>query len=76
AVLDPTIGAILDVWEEIAATDGLTSRMSLAHVEPIGRQNLERVAALGIGLAIQDRMIFRAADSAAFWGAEIGAAAP
>ncbi len=76
AVLDPTIGAILDVWEEIAATDGLRSRMSLAHVEPIGRRNLERVAALGIGLAIQDRMIFRAADSAAFWGDEIGAVSP
>lgn len=76
AVLDPTIGAILDVWEEVAADIGLGGRMSLAHAEPIGQRNLERAKALGVGIAIQDRMIMRSADSAAFWGDEVGANAP
>lgn len=76
AVLDPTIGAVLDVWEEVAADIGLGGRMSLAHAEPIGQRNLERAKALGVGIAIQDRMIMRSADSAAFWGDEVGANAP
>ncbi|MBK5269093.1 MAG: amidohydrolase [Acidimicrobiia bacterium] len=76
AVLDPTIGAVLDVFEEVAADVGLRGRVSLAHAEPIGRRNLERVKALGIGIAIQDRMIMRSADSAAFWGEEIAIDSP
>lgn len=76
AVLDPTIGAVLDVWEEVAADIGLAGRMSLAHAEPIGRRNLERAKALGVGIAIQDRMIMRSADSAAFWGDDVAANSP
>jgi predicted amidohydrolase YtcJ len=76
AVLDDTIGAVLDVWEQVDAEIGLGSRWSLAHVEPIGADNLRRVSGLGLGLGVQNRLMYRAADSAALWGDEVVADAP
>jgi len=46
-------------------------RISLAHIEPIIDADLDRMARLGIGAGIQDRMVFRAADSAAAWGTDV-----
>lgn len=70
AVLDTTITTILDVWERVDRDLPLAGRRwSLAHAEPISRLNLLRVAALGVGLAVQDRMVYRGAASAAAWGA-------
>lgn len=70
AVLDHTISDVLDVWEEVAAESGLRGRYSLAHIEPISGRNLDRMQALGVGAGIQNRMMFRAADSAAVWGGD------
>lgn len=75
AIFDQTISDILDVWEPIHAEIGLP-RTSFAHAEPISRASLERAKALGTGIAIQDRMIWRMADSAALWGDEVAANAP
>lgn len=72
AVLDDTIGAVLDAWEHVAADHDLGAlHWSLAHVEPISPANLARVAALGIGVGVQDRMVYRATDSAAVWGDDV-----
>ncbi len=69
AVLEDTITAVLDVWERVDRDHRLADlRWSLAHVEPISSTNLDRVAALGCGLAVQDRMVYRATDSARVWG--------
>lgn len=69
AVLDDTASAILDVWERVAADHDLAAlRWSLAHVEPISARNLDRIARLGIGIAVQDRLVYRAAASASVWG--------
>ncbi|HSK95377.1 MAG TPA: amidohydrolase, partial [Euzebyales bacterium] len=69
AVLDDTISAVLDVWERVDRETPLVDlRWSLAHVEPISMRNLDRVAALRCGLGVQDRMVYRATDSAAVWG--------
>lgn len=69
AVLDDTTSAVLDVWERVAEQVPIAgSRWSLAHVEPISDHNLDRVAALGAGIAIQDRLVYRATDSARVWG--------
>jgi len=71
AVLDDTISAVLDVWEAVDRDIPLAGlRWSLAHAEPISQRNLGRVAALGCGIAVQDRMVYRATDSAAVWGAD------
>lgn len=77
AILDTTISAVLDVWEELDAEFGLAGRrFSLAHAEAIGEENLRRVAALGVGIAVQNRLMFRSADSAALWGDEVAGSAP
>ncbi len=69
AVLDDTAAAILDVWERVDARHPIgTARWSLAHAEPISDGNLDRLRALGAGVAVQDRLVYRAADSAAAWG--------
>lgn len=77
AIFDSTIRAVLDTWEEIDRRHGLAGRRwSLGHAEPISRESLERVKNLDMGIAIQNRMMFRQADSTALWGAEIGENAP
>lgn len=77
AILDPTISHVLDVWEEANEIAPLRDlRWSLAHAEPMGDANLDRAAALGIGIGVQARMMFRAADSAALWGDEVLLRAP
>jgi hypothetical protein len=77
AIFDATISAVLDVWEEIHRRHGLPGRrFSLAHAEPIQRPNLERVQKLGIGIAVQNRLMYRSADSAALWGDEVASCAP
>lgn len=71
AILDDTITAVLDVWERVARDHPVADlRWSLAHVERISAENLDRVRALGCGVAVQDRMVYRAADSARVWGEE------
>jgi predicted amidohydrolase YtcJ len=75
AIFDATISDILDIWESVHADIGLP-RTSFAHAEPISSASLERVKALGVGVAIQDRMIWRMADSAALWGSDVAAEAP
>lgn len=77
AIFDDTISAVLDVWEEIDRRHGLPGRrFSLAHAEPISRRSLERVRQLGAGIAVQNRLMYRSADSAALWGNDVAAAAP
>lgn len=72
SVLDDTTSKILDVWERIDAHHPIrSSRWSLAHAEPISEANLDRVARLGAGIAVQDRLVYRATDSANAWGADV-----
>lgn len=75
AIFDSTIADILDVWEEVDDDVGL-ARTSFAHAEPMSIASLQRARALGLGIAIQDRMIWRMADSAALWGQDVAANAP
>jgi hypothetical protein len=72
AVLDGTVTTVLDVWERVDREWPLSElRWSLAHAEPISAGNLGRVAGLGVGIAVQDRMVYRATDSAAVWGIDV-----
>lgn len=77
AVRDGTVGAVLDVWERIAQDHSLNAlRWSLAHADEVSDQNLDRIARLGVGVAVQDRLVYRATDSATAWGAEAVRRAP
>jgi predicted amidohydrolase YtcJ len=77
AVLDASTGSILDVWEAVAERTPIAPlRFSIAHADEIGEQNMQRARALGIGLALQNRLVLRAADSARAWGDDAVAAAP
>ena len=71
AVMDESIDRILDCWERVHATtpiDGL--RFSLAHGDRIGPRNIQRLKALGIGLEVDARQVFRSSASQAVWGAD------
>ncbi len=77
AVTDESVGAILDAWEAIARRRSLVSlRFSLAHADAISEPNLQRARALGLGLAVQNRMSLRAVGSARVWGEAAVAQAP
>lgn len=74
AVMTRTITRMLDVIERVLARvpiDPARVRVSLAHIEPITDDDLDRMARLGIGAGIQDRMVLRAADSAEVWGEDV-----
>ena len=71
AIRDDSAGAIIDAWEEVDRRHPLAGlRFCLAHAEGISERNLKRARALGLGLALQDRMLMRAAGTVAGWGAE------
>lgn len=77
AVWDTTIAAVLDVWEEVDREIPLAGRrFSIAHADMITAGDLARVRRMGIGITVQDRLIFRSADSATAWGAEKAHVAP
>jgi len=60
ATYDESIGRILDVYEKVAREipfDGL--RWTIDHAETISPRNIDRVRALGGGIAIQHRMAYQ-----------------
>ena len=77
AILDGTASAILDAWEEVDATHPIGGlRFCLAHAEGISERTMARARALGLGLALQDRMLMRASGSVPGWGAPAVEQAP
>jgi predicted amidohydrolase YtcJ len=77
AILEATLGAVLDAWEEIAAGASLAPyRFAICHAEAIGPASIERAARLGIGVAVQNRLMLRGSDSARAWGAAVARQAP
>jgi hypothetical protein len=77
AILEASASAILDAWESVDRVHPIGGlRFSLAHAEGVGERTLRRARALGLGLAVQDRMLMRASGSAPVWGADAVAQAP
>ncbi len=69
AILDRSIGTILDAWQEIGRPDEIAQlRFTITHVDQVGEENLQRIRELGVGLTIQNGMAFRGHDSIATWG--------
>ncbi|MEO1687256.1 MAG: amidohydrolase [Pseudomonadota bacterium] len=61
---------LLPVYEAVAKGAGLTPGWFVDHVETFSQRNLERIAALGGGIALQNRIQFQAEDFIANYGME------
>ncbi len=71
AVLDSSVSRIVDCWESVNSEIPLAGlRFSLAHADRISPRNLSRLRALGAGVVLDDRQVFKAATSAAAWGGD------
>lgn len=78
AVLDGTLGRILDAWEEVDRESGGVrgAGFSIVHADEASRANLERLARLGAGVLVQNRLLLKGGDYVDAWGEEATASAP
>jgi predicted amidohydrolase YtcJ len=78
AVLDATLGRILDAWEAVERETGLVAGrgFSIVHADEASRANLERIARLGAGVLVQNRLVLKGADYVEAWGSEATRNAP
>ncbi|WP_299653447.1 amidohydrolase [uncultured Jannaschia sp.] len=77
ATYDETITRALDVFESVARDvpfDGL--HWIIDHAETISDRNIDRIAALGGGIAVQHRMAFQGEDFVERYGAAAAEATP
>jgi predicted amidohydrolase YtcJ len=83
ATYDQTISKILDVFEDVdrgeraAGRPGFSGvRWTIDHAETVSAASLDRIKALGGGIAVQNRMAFAGEDFLARYGESAVAAAP
>ena len=77
ATYDQTIGRALDVFERVNRDVPLARvHWFFDHAETISPRNIDRVKALGGGIAVQHRMAYQGEDFAQRYGAELTAEAP
>jgi len=80
AVLDATLGRILDAWEQVEAETGRVAGRgwSIVHADEASRASLERLARLGAGVLVQNRLILKGGDyvDSDFWGHDATRNAP
>lgn len=78
AVLDRSLGRVLDAWEEVErSTGGIAGAgFSIVHADEASRANLERIARLGAGVLVQSRLLLKGGDYVDAWGARTTASAP
>jgi predicted amidohydrolase YtcJ len=78
AVLDTSLGRVLDAWELVERETGTLStlRFSIVHADQACEQNVARIAALGAGVMVQNRMNLQASDYVATWGSDAVRSAP
>ncbi|MDY6949064.1 MAG: amidohydrolase, partial [Pseudomonadota bacterium] len=70
ATYDETIDRFLGVFERVNGRTPFRTRFIIDHAETITPKNIERIAALGGGIAIQDRMAFQGEYFVARYGAD------
>jgi len=70
AVLDTSVDRILHCWEQVAAEHPIGDlRWSVAHADRISQRNIERLAALGAGILVDDHLALSAPAAERAWGA-------
>lgn len=77
AIQRHVVDAVLDAWERVDREVGLGGRrFSLAHADAIDAGGLARAKALGIGIGIQDWLVYRSHEAASAWGGDAAGEAP
>jgi predicted amidohydrolase YtcJ len=77
AVLDTSIDRILSSWERVHLEFPLADlRFSIAHVDRLSDRNIARMRALGVGVVLDDHLVFKAEASRKVWGDEAMHRAP
>ena len=68
AILDTSVGAVLDSWQEVKPISRLADlRFTVCHADQVGEENLRRIRDMGLGITVQAGMAFRRRDSEGFW---------
>jgi len=72
AVLDSTLSRVLDAWERVEHESGGVRgrRWSIVHADAASPENVERMAALGLGVLVQNRHSLKGGDYVEAWGRE------
>lgn len=76
ATYDESIDRFLSVFERVNGRQAFKTRFIIDHAETISERNIERVKALGGGIAIQHRMAFQGEYFVARYGAQAAAQTP
>jgi len=76
ATYDESIDRFLSVFERVNGRQPFRTRFIIDHAETVSRRNIERIAALGGGIAIQHRMAFQGEYFVERYGAEAARATP
>lgn len=76
ATYDETIERFLTVFERVNARQPFNARFTIDHAETVSERNMERIKALGGGIAIQHRMAFQGEYFVARYGARAAQATP
>ncbi|MDX2289924.1 MAG: amidohydrolase [Hyphomicrobiaceae bacterium] len=76
ATYDETIDRFLTVFERVNGRQPFQTRFIIDHAETISDRNIDRIGALGGGIAIQHRMAFQGEYFVARYGKEAARATP
>lgn len=78
AVLDATLARILDAWELVESETGLVAGRgwSIVHADEARPATLARLARLGAGVLVQNRLVLKGGDYVDTWGDEATRSAP
>lgn len=78
AVLDATLSRILDAWELVESETGLVAGRgwSIVHADEARPATLARLARLGAGVLVQNRLVLKGGDYVDTWGDEATRSAP
>ena len=76
ATYDETIDRFLTVFERVNGRQPFETRFIIDHAETISSRNIERIKALGGGIAVQHRMAFQGEYFVARYGAEAARQTP
>ncbi|MEM9304525.1 MAG: amidohydrolase [Pseudomonadota bacterium] len=76
ATYDESISRFLDVFERVNGRQPFATRFIIDHAETVGQRNIDRINALGGGIAIQHRMAFQGEYFVDRYGADAAKATP